>query len=244
MIIPILIISIVFIAIAFIVNENNADQLLSGYNTMTKEEKENFDIKSYLQYFRNFHLFLGSSLLVFSLLLYFFVNKDWSGIFMGTYPILAYIYFIWKGNKFAKKQNKKQKITTYIAMGVMLLLFLFLAYEFKNSFNDNEIIVDANSIEITGEYGIKINKKDLKSAELINHIPKISTKINGFALETIKKGYFRTAQDEKVTLLINSNYSPIILLITKDNYKIYYSSKNKSNEKIINEIRSKLGIGR
>ena len=244
MIIPILIISIVFIAIAFIVNENNADQLLSGYNTMTKEEKENFDIKSYLQYFRNFHLFLGSSLLVFSLLLYFFVNKDWSGIFMGTYPIHAYIYFIWKGNKFAKKQNKKQKITTYIAMGVMLLLFLFLAYEFKSSFNNNEIIVDANSIEITGEYGIKINKTDLKSAELINHIPKISTEINGFALETIKKGYFRTAQDEKVTLLINSNYSPIILLITKDNYKIYYSSKNKANEKIINEIRSKLGIGR
>ena len=244
MIIPILILSTVFIAIAFIVNENNADQLLSGYNTMSKEEKENFDIKSYLLYFRNFHLFLGSTLLVLSLFVYFFVNKDWSGIFMGTYPILAYTYFIWKGNNFSKTKTKKQQITTYVVMGVMLLLFLFLVYEFKSSFNDNEIIVDANSIEITGEYGIKINKKDLKSVELINHIPKISTKINGFALETIKKGYFRTAQDEKVTLLINSDSSPIILLITKDNYKIYYSSKNKSNEKIFIEIRSKMGISR
>ena len=37
MITPILILSSIFIIIAFIVNENNAKYLLSGYNTMSEE---------------------------------------------------------------------------------------------------------------------------------------------------------------------------------------------------------------
>ena len=32
-----------FIAVAYITNENNADMLLAGYNTMSKKEKESFD---------------------------------------------------------------------------------------------------------------------------------------------------------------------------------------------------------
>ena len=81
MIVPILILSAIFIAIAFFVNENNAKYLLSGYNTMSEVERQNFDIKSYIPYFRNFHIFLGVTLVIISLILLYFVNSDWSGIF-------------------------------------------------------------------------------------------------------------------------------------------------------------------
>ncbi|HLF51034.1 DUF3784 domain-containing protein [Flavobacterium sp.] len=240
MIVPILILSAIFFAIAFIVNENNAKYLLSGYNTMSEVERQNFDIKSYIPFFRNFHFFLGFSLLIISILLLYFVNSDWSGIFLGTYPILAYVYFIWKSNQFAKNKSKKQNITTYIAMSVMFLLFVVIIYEFKSGLKDNEIIVDNKKIEITGEYGTEINISDLKSIELLDKLPEISSKTNGFALETIKKGFFRTVNDEKVKLLINSKKTPIILLITNDNQKIYYSSKDKSNEEIYNEVKREI----
>jgi hypothetical protein len=240
MIVPILILSAIFIAIAFFVNENNAKYLLSGYNTMSEVERQNFDIKSYIPYFRNFHIFLGVTLLIISLILLYFVNSDWSGIFLGTYPILAYVFFIWKSNQFTKNKSKKQKVTTYAAMSVMFLLFSVIIYEFKSSLKDNEILVDSKKIEITGDYGIEINISNLKSIELIKKLPEISSKTNGFALETIKKGYFRTENDEKVKLLINSKKTPIILLITNDNQKIYYSSKDKSNEEIYNEVKRKV----
>ena len=240
MIVPILILSAIFIAIAFFVNENNAKYLLSGYNTMSEVERQNFDIKSYIPYFRNFHIFLGVTLVIISLILLYFVNSDWSGIFLGTYPILAYVFFIWKSNQFTKNKSKKQKVTTYAAMSVMFLLFSVIIYEFKSSLKDNEILVDSKKIEITGDYGIEINISNLKSIELIKKLPEISSKTNGFALETIKKGYFRTENDEKVKLLINSKKTPIILLITNDNQKIYYSSKDKSNEEIYNEVKRKV----
>ena len=207
---------------------------------MSEVERQNFDIKSYIPYFRNFHIFLGVTLLIISLILLYFVNSDWSGIFLGTYPILAYVFFIWKSNQFTKNKSKKQKVTTYAAMSVMFLLFSVIIYEFKSSLKDNEILVDSKKIEITGDYGIEINISNLKSIELIKKLPEISSKTNGFALETIKKGYFRTENDEKVKLLINSKKTPIILLITNDNQKIYYSSKDKSNEEIYNEVKRKV----
>ena len=240
MIVPILILSAIFIAIAFFVNENNAKYLLSGYNTMSEIERQNFDIKSYIPYFRKFHIFLGVTLLIISLILLYFVNSDWSGIFLGTYPILAYVFFIWKSNQFTKNKSKKQKVTTYAAMSVMFLLFSVIIYEFKSSLKDNGILVDSKKIEITGDYGIEINISNLKSIELIEKLPEISSKTNGFALETIKKGYFRTENDEKVKLLINSKKTPIIMLITNDNQKIYYSSKDKSNEEIYKEVKRKV----
>jgi hypothetical protein len=242
MIVPIFILSSIFIAIAFIVNENNAKYLLSGYNTMSEVERQNFDIESYISYFRKFNILLGLTLFTISTILLYAVNSDWSGIFLGSYPILAYVYFIWKANQFSKNKSKKQNITTYIAMSVMFLLFVVITFEFKSSLKDNEIIINNKKIEITGEYGTDIYFSDLKSIELLDKLPEIKSKTNGFALEMTKKGYFRTANDGTVKLLINSTKTPIILLTTKDNQKIYYSSKEKSTEKIYTQLKRKIGI--
>lgn len=240
MIIPILILSLIFIIVAFSVTENNAKYLLSGYNTMSEEEQQKFDIHSYIPYFRKFHLVLGTSLLIISLLLYYFVDSDWCGIFLGAYPILAYIFFIWKGNQFSKEKSSKQKIKTYGAMAVMLLLFLFLVYEFESSLNDNEIIIANNTITINGSYGTEIKLNDVQSIQLIDELPKITSKINGFALETVEKGYFLTNKGEKVTLLLNSKKSPFIAITTSDKKRIFYTAKNKSTVKLYTMLSNKI----
>lgn len=232
--------SIIFIGIAFLVNVNNARYLLSGYNTMSDAEREKFDIKNYIPFFRNFHIFLGISLFTIGLIFYYFVSVDWSGIFMGTYPILAYVYFIWKGNKFSKEINNKQKTKTIISMIFMFLIFFGITGMFYYSLQDNILEINTNSIEIKGDYGIEIPKNEIKSIELVNELPKISIKTNGFALENVKKGYFKTKDGEKVKLLINTINPPFIYIVTKENEKIYYSSKEISNQKIFNKIKKEI----
>ena len=44
--IAVIITNICFIGIAYFTNEENADGLLAGYNTMSKKEKESFDLKN------------------------------------------------------------------------------------------------------------------------------------------------------------------------------------------------------
>ncbi len=203
---------------------------------MSDDERKNFDIESYIPYFRKFNLFLGVSLFTISTFILYFVNSDWSGIFMGTYPIICYTYFIWKSNDFYLKKTKKQNILTYLAMLSMLIVLGFIILEFNITLKDNEITIENNKLNISGDYGCEINLNKIKSITLENKIPEITSKTNGAALEVIKKGYFNTKENQNVKLIINSNQKPIILITTKDDKKIFYSAKEKSNKEIYNII--------
>ena len=74
MIYVILLLSLVFIGLGFLITNNNASYLLSGYNRLSAEEQQKIDIKPFIQFFRNFHIFLGGSFLVLGLIL---LNSAW-----------------------------------------------------------------------------------------------------------------------------------------------------------------------
>lgn len=228
--------AVIFIAIGFLITEKNAKNLLSGYNTMSDEERKQFNLSAYLKYFKKFHVFLGVSLLIISLVLYYFVDADYSGVFAGVYPIAAYIYFIWKGKRFSNMRDTQNKSSFIFAMVVMLGLLIGIIAMFTYSLQDNTIEIKGETIHIGGDYGTDLPINNIQSIELVNELPDISLKINGFALETIEKGYFKTSEGEKVKLLINSQNKPIILITTNTNEKIYYAAKEKSNQEIFNQL--------
>jgi hypothetical protein len=99
-------ISALFVALAFIVTEKNAKHLLSGYNTMSIEERKHVDIKGLMVYFKNFFLLLGISFLLISLLLLFYFGQNIAAIFICIYPVVACIYFVLNGQKFYHRKAK------------------------------------------------------------------------------------------------------------------------------------------
>ena len=89
--ISVLIADTIFIVFVLGLNKENAKYLLSGYNTMSKKERENFDIANYLILFKKFFLVLAaSSTIVFTT--------------YSSYLIIMLIWFVFKGNKFKIKQ--------------------------------------------------------------------------------------------------------------------------------------------
>ena len=46
--------SLIYLLIGFGVNKNNAEYLLAGYNPMTPEQKQQLNIKKYLEFFNPF----------------------------------------------------------------------------------------------------------------------------------------------------------------------------------------------
>ena len=236
MIIVSVLLAFIFTGIGFLITEKNAKHLLSGYNTMSDEDRKNFNLTDYLKFFKKFHVFLGTSLLIISLILFYFVDADYSGVFVGVYPVAAYIYFIWKGKRFNNMKDEQTKGSFIFALVIMVAVFVGIVAMFTYSLQDNPVEIRAEIIKIGGDYGIDLPIKDLKSIELVNELPEMTSKIDGFALQNIEKGLFRTSTDEKVKLLINSQNKPFILIITKTNEKIYYSSKEKSNQEIYNQL--------
>ena len=59
--ISVLIADTIFIVFVLGLNKENVKYLLSGYNTMSKKERENFDIANYLILFKKFFLVLSAS---------------------------------------------------------------------------------------------------------------------------------------------------------------------------------------
>ena len=53
-ILPVIFVSILYYAIGHFINKENAKYLLSGYNTVNKEERKKFDIENYLVFFKAF----------------------------------------------------------------------------------------------------------------------------------------------------------------------------------------------
>lgn len=223
--------SLLFIVIGFIVTENNAQYLLAGYNTMSNEERKKIDIKTYIGYFKKFHLFLGTSFFLIGMLLIYSGYENETSIFIVAYPILAYIYFSATSTKyFNAKKNK---------IGVLLLGIglIFIVVMFIRDFKETKLILNSNSIEFKGDYGEIVPFEKIKSIQLVNEKPKIVLRTNGFSAGTIKKGFYKTDTGEKVKLIINAENKAYILLTKTDGNKIYYSSKEESNEKLFAQIK-------
>lgn len=75
--------------------------LIAGYNTMTKEQKQNVDIKGFSSLLRNVFIIMGLSVIIFCFLLL------WSWAF-GIIIFGGVIYLLIRGQKYSlKKRNKK-----------------------------------------------------------------------------------------------------------------------------------------
>ena len=74
--IPIIFVSALYYAIGHFINKENSKYLLSGYNTMSDDERKKFDIEGYLKkfkpFFKNQALY---SLIIFQLFDFLYDNK-------------------------------------------------------------------------------------------------------------------------------------------------------------------------
>lgn len=227
---------LLFIAIGYLVSENNARYLLSGFNTLSKEEQEKFDIKSFIPYSRKFHLFLGISFVVIGVALTYLISENAGGIFLCVYPIVAYIYFMWKAHKLSKGTHSPwAKTHSYILVGSLIFVIALLRYGFR----EDELLITPHGIEIEGIYGEDLLSADILSVSLVNKVPVLTRKNNGFALGTIKKGYF-SSNEGPIKLILNSENKPCILIQTKSGKKIYYSGKETDNSVILAQLEKAL----
>ena len=95
---------LLYVLVAKFINENNAKNWLSGYNTMSKRAQEKSDLKGYLIFFKSFFYKLG----VYGTMIYFvlfFITDDKFAIKVWIVcQLLPIPYLIYKGNKYKNKK--------------------------------------------------------------------------------------------------------------------------------------------
>jgi len=99
MIIAVIFTSFLIAICGYIINENNADILLAGYNTMSKAEKDKFDLINYLKFFRKFMLSVSFYTAIIYIVSIIFLNNETSAIIYAVSLCLPWPYFIIISNK-------------------------------------------------------------------------------------------------------------------------------------------------
>jgi hypothetical protein len=231
--------SLVFMLVGFAVTPSNARYMLSGYNTMSEEERKGFDLPNYLLFFRKFHVFLAVSLLLLFVVLRYLFDSNSAEVVVVMYPLLAYAFFVWKAGKYNQSSRKgfSSRITPWVA-GILVLISLGIGVMMYSGLMDSRMIVNGNEVEITGMYGQKIQLSAIEEIEVVEELPVITWKINGFALGSQKKGYFRTKEGRTVKLFVNTNVRPYLKLQTAGE-EIYLSSAQVDVQELRRELTAR-----
>ena len=239
MIVPAIILSVIFVSLGFIVTKNNTKYLLSGYNTMSESQRGKMDLDGYLHFFKRFHIVLGVSLLIGTLILSSF-NNNWASGFMIMFPLISYLYLIIKGNSFYKEANA-QRLANIVGSGILIVVIGIVGtLQFSGTSNIN-LKLKQDEIEVDGMYGFKIKKQNITKVSLVNELPLISYKSNGFAAGNYAKGSFKTKNGQTVKLFVDKEAKPILMFETTEG-DIFYNLGDEEINKLYKKIMHWRGL--
>ena len=233
MIIIALVLSLIFGALGFIVTENNAKYILSGYNTMSEQERQQFDIVSYVRLLKQFHLLLAATLFG-GVCLLSLVNNNWASLFMTVYPLAAYLYFLIRSAKYNQGKSG-QKAGAYMAGGVLVVVIAVLLVSSLTDYKSSELSLGPEMLEIEGSFGLTLDKSEIREQKVVDELPPISYKSNGFAAGDYAKGRFKTSDGNSIWLFVNKKASHF-LLIRSSKGDIYYSHDEMDMQQLSRDI--------
>lgn len=217
------VICIIFIVLGVAISKYKCYWLISGYNMQSKEEKSKVDIEKIAK-----HMGRMCYLIAFLIFIGAIVSKYFQISilpFIITLLIIVFGYLIYM-QKFDHNKKSKSEIMVMVVIGFITFAIMIITFSFVNE--PNNIIIKEDSIVIDGSYGITLKREDIKEIKLVDNIPEMGFKSNGYSDGgAIKKGDFKLKNGEKVKLYVQSNKGPYIKISTV-NFDVYINYKDIS----------------
>ena len=209
--------------------------LLSNYKSFTEEEKVSPAFKTYLKRVRN--IMIGAAVIIVAGQ---FLNMlTDSGIFfiisillmcIGLAPALFYCQA-----KVSKRMHRKSLI---YAGSFLIISLVILGGLLIPSLYGGNVSYENDTLRISGIYGAKLKKDEIKSITKVDAIPQVNLRTNGFGLGYIRKGFFRTVDGKTVHFILTSNNLPALHINTINGENIYVNTLNsKEMDKVIQLFR-------
>src|SRR5690606_18534245 len=181
---------------------------------------------------RRFHFFLGGSLIAIGLTLYLLVDPTVGLLFAVFYPLAGYVWYFAVS---LRRAPKKQSLGPTVGIVVITLAMVGVLLLMRWGFSSNEILITDQSIEITGPYGEVIRPGDVASVSLVDRLPDIRFKKNGFAVGRIAKGYFLLKNGATVKLILDGRDGPFLRIRRVTGEELYFSSPDQSPAEVLRQ---------
>lgn len=217
--------------------------LIAGYNTMSKEKRENVDTESLGRLMGNYMFIIGGTFIIGGVLLA--MSLKTIGIILVTLPIFILTpYIMIKSQKYDKNSlepdgsmKKSTKLTLGVIIGFTSIILIFIIALFGYGAKEPKVTVGNERIKIGGMYASTVYIDDIVEVVLLDSIPDVLRKDNGFDFGNILRGYFDLEGIGKGRLYINNGKSPYVFLRLKKGFLIINYNNSEETQELYNRIR-------
>ncbi|MEK4627683.1 DUF3784 domain-containing protein [Solibacillus sp. FSL R7-0682] len=240
-----LILAALFIFLGFAMQKLKWYFLISGYNTMSKEQKENVDTEGLARLMAKFSYFLALLFILIGI-------AEWQNYSQLILPLIlaliaATIIVVIKSQKFnhnildekgkvkkgAGKQMKRPIIILAITVIAVAVIMTFAVSETK-------IIMHENQLEIKGMYGDEYSFDKMEQVTLLQEIPNIAIRTNGSSVGSKHKGHFKLKNGEKVKLFVDKRNPPFISFFVADQHVIFNLATAEETDELYKKLEQKV----
>jgi len=207
-----LIIILLFLFLGWLVLSRNAYYLISGFSTRPKEEQEELIQNGSVQNTGKLLIATGVGMLVLLPLhlTSFAYTMEVQFGFMLVFLLGGTVYL--SKYEVARKRKRSYLISSslfVIVMGFVVGLYTLGTQDYEIKFTDE-------TFEITGMYGDKWDRSTIQTVKLLDEMPPVTRKNNGFGLSTLSKGEFTVEGYGKSLLFVRKQSSPYVYIELAD----------------------------
>jgi hypothetical protein len=217
---------LIFLVIGWAILKKEAYGLISSFRSRPKSEQEELIKKGYPQ--KTGKMLLVTGIVLLALLPLLLTSFPYAlEMHIGVMVIMLLGGFIYVSKYDLPSKRKRSYIISIliavITVGTLAVVFFLGIQEPKMTFNEDTFV-------ISGVYGGEWKYSELTHIEIVDEMPEVTLRTNGYGTPTISKGHFRVKDVGKSLLFIYKGNSPYIFIETERD-KIFINSKSAGQTK-------------
>lgn len=224
-----LFIGLFLIGIGFLVKA--FPNLIAGYNTMSQNQKDNFDIEGLSTFMRNGFAVMGL------VVIFGYYGLKWAGLnilvgyFIPVVVLAGLIFLVFRARNF--DHNKDRLVKSKLVNVIRIVVLVFVAGMIGYGFVPTKYEISNNWVKFSGMYGTKINIAEIKAVALVNKMPSVKERTNGFNLGPVKKGFFSIEDQGKCRLLLHSSQGPFLKISTHNQGTVFVNFQKQEKTALV-----------
>ena len=235
--------AVIVIGLGFAVDRLGWHNLISGYNTMSKEKRDRVNIKKVARLVAWMCYGIGGIFLFIALIDLFGWNIPLEPFFIILFVFI--VMMLWRMQRYdgniydesgALRPGGKKRLIPIVIVSVVLLVGVpALLFWFSQP---TDVTVTNSTIVIEGSYGREIPFDELEDVTWTT-LPDIARRTNGADSGSRLTGHFRTEAGEDVLLFIDRDVEPVIRLDWSEEPIYLNQSSAEATRELYEDIRSR-----
>ena len=220
------IIALMLLTLGLFIRKGKGLMLLSGYNTLPKEQWDRIDKQLLSKTMGNLLLRMALCFALLGLSIYYGITWASFALLVAVIadPFVSSIILSRKMPEDIANQNKK---AMKIALVISVIVFIGMGFLFYYGEAEPVVIVSNDAVQIKAMYGLEISFSEITDVTLIEQSMReigVGTRANGYGgFGGTLKGNFSAGRRGSVLLFVKSGASPTLLIEREGGKDVYIS---------------------